>query len=84
LNSAFSHDPNRLFDERGKSVIINRELIAPVGVVLLLMAIALYGISTIRVNDNPVKWFTPDHPVRVADEVLNRHFGGTYTAYLTL
>ncbi len=53
-------------------------------VVSLLMAVALYGISTIKVNDNPVKWFMPDHEIRVADDTLNRHFGGTYTAYLTL
>ncbi len=51
---------------------------------LLVMAVSAYGISRIRVNDNPVKWFTPKHPIRVADDVLNRHFGGTYTAYLTL
>uniref|UniRef100_UPI0035624A79 MMPL family transporter n=1 Tax=Pontiella sp. TaxID=2837462 RepID=UPI0035624A79 len=42
------------------------------------------GISRIKVNDNPVKWFTPNHRIRVADQVLNAHFGGTYTAYLTL
>jgi hypothetical protein len=36
------------------------------------------------VNDNPVKWFTKNHRIRVADRVLNSHFGGTYTAYLTL
>ena len=53
-------------------------------VVCVLVAIAVYGISTISVNDNPVKWFMPDHEIRVADDVLTRHFGGTYTAYLTL
>jgi predicted RND superfamily exporter protein len=51
---------------------------------LLLIAGSAYGISTIRVNDNPVKWFTKGHPIRVADRILNNHFGGTYTAYLTL
>lgn len=52
--------------------------------VSLLVAVAIYGITTISVNDNPVKWFMPDHQVRIADDVLNKHFGGTYTAYLTL
>ena len=33
---------------------------------------------------NKVKWFTKNHELRVADEVLNKHFGGTYTGYLTL
>jgi predicted RND superfamily exporter protein len=57
-------------------------------IVLLLTAIiaiiAYYGIRKIQVNDNPVKWFTRSHPIRVADTVLNNHFGGTYMAYLVL
>jgi predicted RND superfamily exporter protein len=48
----------------------------------ILLAVSAYGISRIRINDNPVKWFVKSHPIRVADEVLNRHFGGTYEAYL--
>ncbi|MDD3089256.1 MAG: MMPL family transporter, partial [Candidatus Omnitrophica bacterium] len=50
----------------------------------LLVMISGYGISRIVINDNPVKWFTPGHRIRVADRVLNSHFGGTYTAYLVL
>jgi predicted RND superfamily exporter protein len=50
----------------------------------VIIAISAYGISRIQVNDNPVKWFTKDHRIRTADRVLNDHFGGTYTAYLTL
>jgi len=45
---------------------------------------AVYGITQIQINDNPIKWFGKNHPIRVADRVLNRHFGGTYTAYLVL
>ncbi len=55
--------------------------IAATGVVL---AVSAYGIGRIQINDNPVKWFEPSHPIRVADRVLNRHFGGTYEAYLVL
>jgi len=51
---------------------------------VLIMMGSAYGISLINVNDNPVKWFTKKHELRVADTVLNNHFGGTYTAYLTL
>jgi predicted RND superfamily exporter protein len=51
---------------------------------LIVLVIAGYGISRIEINDNPVKWFTPSHPIRVADRVLNEHFGGTYMAYLAL
>jgi predicted RND superfamily exporter protein len=51
---------------------------------LILIGIAGYGISLIQINDNPVKWFTTSHPIRVADRVLNQHFGGTYEAYLVI
>ena len=51
---------------------------------LITLLIAVYGISQIRINDNPVKWFKGNHPIREADTVLNRHFGGTYEAYLIL
>ena len=33
-------------------------------------------------NDNPVNWFKPEHPLRVADQVMNEHLAGTYLAYL--
>lgn len=50
----------------------------------LALVVAVYGISNIEINDNPVKWFKQNHPIRVADRVLNKHFGGTYEAYLVL
>ena len=49
-----------------------------------LIVLAAYGIQQIRINDNPVKWFNPDHPIRIADKTLNERFSGTYMAYLTL
>jgi predicted RND superfamily exporter protein len=52
--------------------------------VLVAGIIAVYGITRIQINDNPVKWFTPNHEIRVADRALNERFGGTYMAYLTL
>lgn len=51
---------------------------------LAFVALTGYGITKIQINDNPVKWFTPSHPIRVADQALNEHFGGTYMAYLSL
>jgi predicted RND superfamily exporter protein len=51
---------------------------------MITIVLSTIGISKIKVNDNPVKWFTQNHRIRVADRVLNDHFGGTYTAYLTL
>jgi len=47
---------------------------------VLVLAVAAWGIGRIRVNDNPVNWFRPSHPIRVADRVLNERFGGTYMA----
>lgn len=49
-----------------------------------VMVISVIGIHMIVINDNPVKWFEKKHPIRVADKVLNAHFGGTYMAYLVL
>ena len=51
---------------------------------LVLLAVGISGIMQIQINDNPVKWFKKGHPMRVADTVMNRLFGGTYMAYLTL
>ena len=50
--------------------------------VAVVSLVAARGISLIETNDNPAKWFAPSHPIRVADRELNKHFGGTYMAYL--
>ncbi len=55
-----------------------------IALTVVVIVLAGWGISKIVVNDNPTKWFEPDHPIRVADRVLNDHFGGTYMAYLAL
>lgn len=55
-----------------------------VAVLVVVSVVAIYGITQIRINDNPVKWFAKSHPIRQADEALNAHFGGTYMAYLVL
>ncbi len=54
------------------------------GISLILAVIGGYGTSLINVNDNPIKWFTSSHPIRIADKVINSHFGGSYLAYLAL
>ncbi|MFO8008574.1 MAG: MMPL family transporter [Candidatus Brocadiia bacterium] len=51
---------------------------------VVVLAVAAYGITRIRINDNPTKWFVESHPIRVADRVLNRRLSGTYQAYLAL
>ncbi len=50
----------------------------------VVVGVSIYGITHIEINDNPTKWFNKKHPIRVADKVLNAHFGGTYSAYLVL
>ncbi len=52
--------------------------------VFALAAVAWVGIDRIVVNDNPVKWFSKNHEIRVADRALNERFAGTYMAYLVL
>ena len=51
---------------------------------LVLVAVGISGVIQIQINDNPVKWFKKGHPMRVADTVMNRLFGGTYMAYLAV
>ncbi|HID83025.1 MAG TPA: RND transporter [Chromatiales bacterium] len=57
----------------------------PILVILAaLLTGTVYGIHKIIINDNPVKWFSADHEIRVADKALNEKFAGTYMAYLVL
>ena len=57
---------------------------AIIAVSAVAVVLSVIGVLKIQVNDNPVKWFTPKHEIREGDRILNNHFGGTYTAYLTL
>ncbi|MDY6950373.1 MAG: efflux RND transporter permease subunit [Thermodesulfobacteriota bacterium] len=50
----------------------------------VLVALSLWGITQIQINDNYAKRFAKSHPIRKADTALNKHFAGTYTAYLIL
>jgi hydrophobe/amphiphile efflux-3 (HAE3) family protein len=52
--------------------------------VSVVMIVAGYGVTRIVVNDNPVNWFKPGTPLRVADQVMNQHLPGTYIAYVEL
>ncbi len=70
----------RLLSKTGKFTYAKAKPILVI--ILIITAVALYGISRIQINDNPVKWFSKNHPIRRADIELNEHFGGTYMAYL--
>ena len=53
-----------------------------IGVGAALALVGVLGVQHIHINDNPVRWFRPGHPIRVADQTMNRYFGGTYMACL--
>lgn len=78
--SASSFD--RLLRPLGRFVFARARVVLVLGVATFAFGIA--GLRQIQVNDNPVKWFKEGHPLRVADTVMNRLFGGTYMAYLVI
>ena len=70
----------RLLHATGRFAVKRRASVLLIA--LALIGTAAWGISLIRINDNPINWFEPDHPIRVADRVMNEHLAGTYMAYL--
>jgi len=72
----------RFLSKVGSITFNQAKIILPVTIGVVMFAVL--GISRIQINDNPTKWFSRSHPIRVADSVLNEHFGGTYMAYLVL
>jgi len=51
-------------------------------VAAVLVGIGAIGVTRLRSDDNPVRWFRAGHPMRVAHDELNERFGGTYMAHL--
>jgi len=87
FGSASAHDqnPSRLGNMLSSAGRFTYAGAKPILVaILVIAAVAVYGITRIQINDNPVKWFSKRHPIRRADIELNKHFGGTYMAYLVL
>lgn len=74
-SSCFLQTVGRLSHIRARPILI---------ILAALLAGTVYGIHMITINDNPVKWFSADHEIRVADKALNEKFAGTYMAYLVL
>jgi hypothetical protein len=73
---------SRILGMLGRFSLARSKSVVAVGTVLLVFAV--YGVALLKVNDNPVKWFKKDHPIRVADRVLNELIGGTYISYLVV
>ncbi|TKB49819.1 RND transporter [Ferrimonas sediminicola] len=73
---------SRVLERTGtRSVSLAKPIVA---VSLGILALSVWGITKIQINDNPVRWFKSDHEIRIADRALNHHFAGTYDAYLVL
>ncbi len=57
----------------------------PVALVALVVSVGTgLGIPRLEMNDNPANWFAKSHPLSIADRAMNKHFGGTYMAYVEL
>jgi predicted RND superfamily exporter protein len=72
----------RALRRSGRFAIRRGKLIT--GIAVLLIAVGVAGVFRIEINDNPVRWFKANHPIRVADATLNEHFAGTYDAFVVL
>ena len=72
----------RALRRTGRFALARGKLVS--GLAVALIAISVAGIYQIQINDNPVRWFKANHPIRVADAVLNEHFAGTYDAFVVL
>jgi predicted RND superfamily exporter protein len=72
----------RALRNAGRIALCRGKLIT--GIAVALVAVSIGGIYQIQINDNPVRWFKANHPIRVADDVLNEHFAGTYDAFIVL
>ncbi|MDT8318441.1 MAG: efflux RND transporter permease subunit [bacterium] len=88
----------KLFDEHGSfthvdyagralgrlaHIINHRPNIIYAGAFLFII-LGVYGVLSLNVGASLVKQFKPDNPVYQADEMLNRHFGGTSTLNIVL
>ena len=88
--ASMRRDPGRAIDDplsravRALGRWTGRRARVVLALTLAATGLSAYGISRIQINDNPVRWFQADHPIRVADRILNEHFAGTYMAYLVL
>jgi len=49
---------------------------------VLLIVVAIVGISKIRINNNMIDWFKHGSEIRTADRVLNNALGGTSLGYI--
>ncbi len=51
-----------------------------ISLALAIILISIIGVNQIIINDNPVRWFKSNHPIRQADDAMNEKLAGTYMA----
>lgn len=80
------HDPGveqgRILPRIGNLVV--RRRVPVLAAAALLAVVTAPGLASITVNDNPVRWFSSGHEVRVASERLGEALPGTFTASLVV
>ena len=57
---------------------------ATVAIVVVLVAVSVWGASRIHVNNNLVAWFAASSDIRVADAAMNAALGGTSLGYMVV
>ena len=72
----------RLLRAAGRFAFGNGKVVT--ALTLVVLAVSIAGVMQIEINDNPMRWFKDTHRIRVADQVLNQHFAGTYDAFFVL
>ncbi len=66
----------------GRFAIHNRRSV--IGVALLLAVVALWNLSSIRVDSNFQSFFRPNDPVRQATDAINEHLVGSMAFYVVI
>lgn len=85
LRAAGREDPERnrvaaILRRVGQFAVNKRVAVIVAG--LMLVALSIWGISKIRVNNNMVAWFKSGSDIRAADRVINDDLGGSSLAYI--
>ncbi|MFH1852907.1 MAG: MMPL family transporter [Candidatus Neomarinimicrobiota bacterium] len=65
----------KLMTAWGRLLVKNRKALYPLGV--LVVVFAIWGFSRLEHSFSSIENFDRDHPVRVADGLINQHFAGT-------
>ena len=65
----------RIMSGWGRLLVNNRKMLYPLAALVLILAIL--GFNRLEHSFSSIENFKADHPVRVADKLINEHFAGT-------